>query len=418
MIYVVIGGLWLSCALESLIHYLNFRFWNRAANTEKTKDILGISQTQWMKIAAYQRRKYYFDEVSRLIIIVAITALVLGQGFPWLEAFVLTFRDEKNPSLFLISWWFFLPLYFVMKVVDVIKLYLNEVLVEPSVIEKTQSSNLISNTLAFSLSVILSTLVVAGGSQIIGAYESWPLILVGFFAVVIIFANWLVPLLDMHVINKKHYITLAEHSESLSQEVKSFIKKHHLQMPNLWVKLKTTETQKIGAQTQGLFHAKKIVFTQKAIEEFSVKEFLVVLAHEIGHDSLHHKVWYVVFGMAGLSFEMWVFPYLASPALATAFGFGQLTPYIIMLMLIIFRTIFHKHIITPLTNYPKRIFEYQADAYATQITQDPEVMSQALKHIFDQNQGLPFLHPWYSLWYKCHPSLVERIRHIQQKIGT
>ena len=414
MIYAIVVGFWLSYVLESLIQLLNFRFWNCAKNITKAIEILGISENQWMKIAVYQRKKYSFEEASRLIITVAITALVIGQGFPWLETFALIFSDEGNPSLFLMSWWFFLPFYFIMNIVDVIKGRLKETLVEPSTTVKNQSSNLISNLLAFSLNVVLSTLVAAFGSYIIGSYENWPLILVGFFGAVVVFANWLVPLLDMHVINKKHFKTLAEHLPSLLQEVECFVKKNGLEKPNLWIDLRTAATQKIGAQTQGFFHARKILFTQKAIEELSIKEFLVVLAHEIGHESYHHKAWSAFFWMVGMMFVLWMLPYLASPTLVTAFGFTKLTPYIIMLMLIMFFPILYKHIITPLTNYPRRIFEHQADVYATQITQDIKVMSQALKHIYDQNQGLPLLHPWYSLWYSCHPSLVERIRYIHK----
>ena len=121
MIYVIIGGLWLSYALESLIHHLNFRFWNRADNITKTIDILEIPQNSWAKTAHYQKKQYYFDEVSRLIITVAITALIIGQGFPWLETFALRLSHEENPSLFLISLWFFLPIHFMTMMVDVIK---------------------------------------------------------------------------------------------------------------------------------------------------------------------------------------------------------------------------------------------------------------------------------------------------------
>ena len=264
--------------------------------------------------------------------------------------------------------------------------------------------------------MVVSALVAACGSYIIGSYENWGLILVGFFGAVIIFANWIVPLIDMHIINKKHYITLAAHSESLSQEVEAFVKKHHLKMPNLWVDLSTTATQKVGARTQGFFHAKKIVFTQRAIAEYSAKEFLTVLAHEMGHDSLHHRVWYFILIMLAIVPVIGLLPYFAHPVLASAFGFDQPTAYITVLMFGIFGDIIQKHIMTPLINYLKRIFEYQADVYAIQTTQDVEVMSQTLVHTFDNNQGLPFLHPWYSLWYKCHPSLVERITHIKRVV--
>ena len=100
MIYVIIGGLWISCILESLIHLLNFRFWNRADNITKTIDILGISQNSWAKTTHYQKKQYYFDEVSRLSITVAITVLIIGQGFPWLETFALRLSDEENSSFF------------------------------------------------------------------------------------------------------------------------------------------------------------------------------------------------------------------------------------------------------------------------------------------------------------------------------
>lgn len=414
MIYLIIGGFWLSWAVESLIHCLNFRFWNRKANITKAIEILDISRDHWTKTAHYQKKSYYFEEVCRLIMTVAITAFIIGQGLPWLEIFALSFNDDENPSLFLSSWWFFLPCHFMLQMVDLIKTYLKEALIEPPASEDHQSSNFISNALALSFNVVVATLIFALGSLVIGSYEYWPWMLVGFFGVVVIFANWLLPLLEAHIINKKHYKTLADFSEPLAQEVEDFVKKHNLKMPNLWIDISAKATQKVGARTQGFYHAKKIVFTQKAAEEYSYQEFLTILAHELGHDSSHHKVWYFILIILGLIPLRWVLPHFSSPVLAAALGFEQSRPYITMLMLIIFGPIFNKHFITPLTNYPKRIFEYQADAYAVGIIQDTKIMSQALKRTFDQNQGLPVLHPWYSWWYKCHPALVERIRHIHK----
>ena len=64
--------------------------------------------------------------------------------------------------------------------------------------------------------------------------------------------------------------------------------------------------------------------------------------------------------------------------------------------------------LAPLTNGLSRKHEYEADAYAAELTGGPEALTGALRKLYAANSGNPLPHPAYALFHHSHPTLPER----------
>jgi STE24 endopeptidase len=62
----------------------------------------------------------------------------------------------------------------------------------------------------------------------------------------------------------------------------------------------------------------------------------------------------------------------------------------------------------PLIHRMSRRFEYQADAFASEVMGDPGPMINALREVNEQNLDNLTPHPLYSGFHYSHPTLLER----------
>lgn len=65
---------------------------------------------------------------------------------------------------------------------------------------------------------------------------------------------------------------------------------------------------------------------------------------------------------------------------------------------------------SPVQNAWMRRYEYEADAYAAQVMDDPQPLIGALRKLTEKNLGNLTPHPAYSAFYYSHPTLLERER--------
>ncbi len=156
---------------------------------------------------------------------------------------------------------------------------------------------------------------------------------------------------------------------------------------------------------------RRIVLFDTLIEQLSPKEIEAVLAHEIGHSKRGHitkrLITSSVVGLAMLGFVAWL---LGQEAFFTAFGFEfvpglMIVPAFLLLSQLAPLVTFW---ITPISAHFSRKHEYEADAFAKEVTGTPDALVSALHKLHEKNLSNLTPHPIYSAFFYSHPTLAER----------
>ena len=108
------------------------------------------------------------------------------------------------------------------------------------------------------------------------------------------------------------------------------------------------------------------------------------------------------------------------PLLYEGFGFYQIQimglqsmEFIgLFLAMILFEAV--QEIISPLVNFGSRRDEYQADFFAVNLTGTSEHLINALIKLNSENLSDLMPSKIYAFWNYSHPTLLERIRHLQK----
>jgi len=160
----------------------------------------------------------------------------------------------------------------------------------------------------------------------------------------------------------------------------------------------------------GFGRFRKIVLFDTLIAQLSEPELEAVLAHEIGHYKKRHITKMLVvsalvslagfYALAWLARQDWFY---------RAFGFQPgLMPAALLLFALLAGTV--TFWLSPLANYWSRRHEYQADAYAAEITGEVASLTGALRKLNEKNLSNLTPHPIFSGFYYSHPTLLERER--------
>lgn len=163
----------------------------------------------------------------------------------------------------------------------------------------------------------------------------------------------------------------------------------------------------------GFGKARRIVLFDTLIDKLSEAQLDGVLAHEIGHFRLGHirkmifsQVIFAIIGFAVLGFLA------ASPEFLGTFGFEPLTdgslpaaPALLLFALLSGSVTFW---LGPLANILSRKHEYEADAYAAELTGEAAPLRQSLRKLTEANLSNLTPHPWFSFFHYSHPTLPER----------
>lgn len=158
----------------------------------------------------------------------------------------------------------------------------------------------------------------------------------------------------------------------------------------------------------GFGRFRRIVLFDTLIEQLEPSEIEAVLAHEIGHYkkghiikmiALNFLVMFITFGVMGwLSASEWFY---------VGFGFIEAQGFApVFLMFSLFSGLF-TFWLTPISNFFSRKHEYEADAFASKIS-NAEDLKSALRKLHKKNLGNLTPHPIYSAFYYSHPTLLER----------
>lgn len=172
-------------------------------------------------------------------------------------------------------------------------------------------------------------------------------------------------------------------------------------------------SSKSNAFFTGFGKNKRIALFDTLIERHTIAELVAVLAHEIGHFQKKHIIKGMALGIltTGAMFLL-LGVVMRQPGFYAAFGVGKMSPYVgLVLFAILFGPI--GEILQVMSNVISRKHEFEADAYAAEVTGDGPSMINALRKLSKNNLNHLTPHPWYVFWHATHPPVVERIRAIE-----
>jgi STE24 endopeptidase len=172
-----------------------------------------------------------------------------------------------------------------------------------------------------------------------------------------------------------------------------------------------------NAYFTGLGRAKRIVLFDTLVATGTEDEILAVLAHEIGHEKLHHvskgMLVSVLFSLAGF----WIVSLLMGWGdLYLAFGF-TVPGYQAILVLLAFCSGPFVYFLQPLLSMRSRRQEYLADRFAVRGVGSASGLRSALLRLSRENLSNLTPHPVYSFFHYSHPTLAERIRALEKVEG-
>ena len=231
---------------------------------------------------------------------------------------------------------------------------------------------------------------------------------VSLFSVVMsmFYSEWIVPLF-----NKQ---TPLEEGE-LRNAIESFADKAGFKLNNIYLIDGSKRSTKANAYFAGLGKKKRIVLYDTLIQELSTEEIVAVLAHEIGHYKKKHTLQTLIISLltSGIMFFL-LSLFLGNKDLASALGsnipsfrlsligFGLLYAPVSMITGIFMSIISRKN-------------EYQADAYTASFGLG-KALGEGLKKISVKSLSNLTPHPLYVFFNYSHPTLLQRLKRLEQII--
>jgi STE24 endopeptidase len=163
-------------------------------------------------------------------------------------------------------------------------------------------------------------------------------------------------------------------------------------------------TTAANAYVTGLGHTKRVVLYDNLIKDFTPAETRLVVAHELGHvkhDDVPHGLLYLaivapfgMFAVARLGERL---------APRDSLGLPAALPGLLLAIAIVAPTI------TIVSNQLSRAVERRADAYALQLTNEPDTQIAFQKRIAVKNVSDPDPPGWVTFLLGTHPPTIERI---------
>jgi len=169
-------------------------------------------------------------------------------------------------------------------------------------------------------------------------------------------------------------------------------------------------SSKSNAFFTGLGKNKRIALFDTLIENHTAPELVTVLAHEIGHFKKRHIVKNLVIGIltTGVLFFL-LGMMMENRSLHNAFGVETTSVYVSLVLFGIVMSPVNQ-LLAIGTNWLSRKHEFEADAYAAEVTDKPKALADALRKLSKDNLSNLTPHPFYVFLNYSHPPVAERVR--------
>jgi STE24 endopeptidase len=201
---------------------------------------------------------------------------------------------------------------------------------------------------------------------------------------------------------------------ALKARIETLLAKCGFRVKGLFVMDGSRRSSHGNAYFTGFGAAKRIVLFDTLVSRLQGPEIEAVLAHELGHFSLHHVWKRMVLVFAASLGMLWLLGWLAGQDWFYA-ALGVRTPGTAIALLLFFMTVpAFTFLLQPLASVYSRKHEYEADAYAAKHA-DAGELARALVKLYEDNAATLTPDPLHSAFYDSHPPAAHRIARLQRE---
>ena len=402
--YLLISIILFNFIKDYFLDYLNSKFFDKKI-PENLSDI--YDKEKYQKSQDYKKTLYKFGKISKTY---SLTILLL---FFFLDGFL--FVDNIARSVFeselLISLSFFGIIFFGS---DILNLPFS--LYSIFIIEEKFGFNKTTFRIYFfdKIKSWFITILFGGGilSFIIFQFETvgkdfWIVAWV-FITTISILINGFYAQIIVPLFNKQ---TKLEEG-NLKNDIEKYSKKVGFDLSNIFVIDGSKRSTKANAYFSGFGKQKRVTLYDTLLNKLNDNQIIAVIAHEIGHYKKNHIIFNLIFSTIQTGLMLYILSLLIyMPIFSEALGIQSHSFHIGLITFSILYTPISE-IFSLIFNVFSRKFEYQADHYAKE-TFNSKHLIEALKVLSKDSLSNLTPHPKYVWWHYSHPTLAQRIKHLQ-----
>jgi len=405
--YLIVGILVFNFLLETFLDYLNASRFD-AQLPEGLRDL--YDKEDYLKSQAYKKEKFKFGTLQSILSITLILVFLSLDGFG--------FVNEIAHGLFghpiLVSLSFLFILFLGGEIISTPFDYYFTFRIEERYGFNTSTQRLFwldklkSLFIAFIFGGIILSLILLVYSAVGSDFWWYAWILIAVFSV---FMNMFYAKLIVPLFNKQ---TPLEEGELRSQ-IQDYASSMNFNLKNIFVIDGSKRSQKANAYFSGFGNEKRITLFDTLIKDLDIKEIVAVLAHEVGHYKKHHIIINLFVSLMSTGFMLWLFSlFIEEPVLSQALGIEQPSFHV---GFVAFSFLYAPISLVSglLTNHLSRVFEFQADDFAS-FTYSGDYLSSALKKLSKKSLSNLTPHPAYVFFHFSHPPLKERLKNLKNKL--
>ena len=402
--YLLISIILFNFIKDYFLDYLNSKFFDKKI-PENLSDI--YDKEKYQKSQDYKKTLYKFGKISKAY---SLTILLL---FFFLDGFLLV--DNFARSLFeselLISLSFFGIIFFGNDILNLpFSLYSIFIIEEKFGFNKTTFKIYFFDKIKY----WFITILFGGGilSFIIFQFETvgkdfWIVAWV-FITTISILINGFYAQIIVPLFNKQ---TKLEEG-NLKNDIEKYSKKVGFDLSNIFVIDGSKRSTKANAYFSGFGKQKRVTLYDTLLNKLNDNQIIAVIAHEIGHYKKNHIIFNLIFSTIQTGLMLYILSLLIyMPIFSEALGIQSHSFHIGLITFSILYTPISE-IFSLIFNVFSRKFEYQADHYAKE-TFNSKHLIEALKVLSKDSLSNLTPHPKYVWWHYSHPTLAQRIKHLQ-----
>ena len=402
--YLLISIILFNFIKDYFLDYLNSKFFDKKI-PENLSDI--YDKEKYQKSQDYKKTLYKFGKISKAY---SLTILLL---FFFLDGFLLV--DNFARSLFeselLISLSFFGIIFFGSDILNLpFSLYSIFIIEEKFGFNKTTFKIYFFDKIKY----WFITILFGGGilSFIIFQFETvgkdfWIVAWV-FITTISILINGFYAQIIVPLFNKQ---TKLEEG-NLKNDIEKYSKKVGFDLSNIFVIDGSKRSTKANAYFSGFGKQKRVTLYDTLLNKLNDNQIIAVIAHEIGHYKKNHIIFNLIFSTIQTGLMLYILSLLIyMPIFSEALGIQSHSFHIGLITFSILYTPISE-IFSLIFNVFSRKFEYQADHYAKE-TFNSKHLIEALKVLSKDSLSNLTPHPKYVWWHYSHPTLAQRIKHLQ-----
>jgi STE24 endopeptidase len=196
---------------------------------------------------------------------------------------------------------------------------------------------------------------------------------------------------------------------ALRQAITEFVSKAGFKLKNIYLIDGSKRSTKSNAYFTGLGPKKRIVLYDTILNQLNTKEIVAVLAHEIGHYKKKHTTYGILTSIIQMGLTLFILSlFIGNPHLSEALSVSKPGIHI---GLIVFGILYSpiSTLIGLGMNMLSRRNEYEADRFAASYNLAEDLIH-ALKKLTVKNLSNINPHPFYVFFHYSHPTLLQRIR--------